>query len=148
MLFRSHYAAFGGPALVLVLGTGAAAIVGAGVRQRPVRVPVVGLVTAIMVASAVIGIAHAEGDPLETAALRADVTDARCVASDFPALLVLTGALRSDLANGCRLVLDPAGTSYDSDRGRLRDGTAKVSSGRRRGTRQRCAPGTGTPTWH
>jgi len=60
------------------------------------------------------------GQAVDTDGLTAAIEDARCVSADSPVLLILTGTLQRNLRNGCPLVLDPAGTSYELDRGSSR----------------------------
>jgi alpha-1,2-mannosyltransferase len=44
------------------------------------------------------------------------IRDARCPTADSPSVLILTGALRRMLDNGCPLLIDPTSVSYDTDR--------------------------------
>jgi alpha-1,2-mannosyltransferase len=125
--FFHDYPAFAAPATTLVLGTGLAAAIGALARRgmRPVHA-----VAAIIFVLTVLGassLVRRQGDRLSLAPLEQDVSRARCVSSDTPALLVLTSALRRNIEAGCALVLDPTGTSYDTDRGRLIAGSVASS---------------------
>jgi alpha-1,2-mannosyltransferase len=125
--FFDDYPSLVAPAATLVLGTGIAWVVGSAIARgvRPVLawLPVAGLVGGLAVVSA----GHPAGSRIEVAALARDVSTATCVSADVPSLLVLTGGLRRDLAAGCPVVLDPTGTRYDTDRGRLPAGGAGVS---------------------
>jgi len=67
---------------------------------------------------AAISLLRLEGETLPLADLESDMSRARCVSADSPALLVLTSAMRRNLEHGCSLVVDPTGISYDTDRGR------------------------------
>jgi hypothetical protein len=125
--FFDDYPSLVAPAATLVLGTGIAWVVGrailAGIRPVLAWLPVAGLIVGLAVVSA----SHAAGSRIQVAALARDVSTARCVSADVPSLLVLTGGLRRDLAAGCPVVLDPTGTRYDTDRGRLAPGGAGVT---------------------
>jgi alpha-1,2-mannosyltransferase len=44
------------------------------------------------------------------------IRDAHCPTGDSPSVLLLTGALRTILDNGCPLLVSPTGVSYDTDR--------------------------------
>jgi alpha-1,2-mannosyltransferase len=120
--FYHDYPGFVAPAATLVLGTGLAAgaqaLTRRGLRPLRARAPLLVLLSLLVAVSLV----RREGEPLPLAALERDVAQARCVTADTPALLVLTSALRRDIEAGCRLVLDPTGISYDTDRGRLMAG--------------------------
>ena len=74
--------------------------------------------------------------------LESDISRARCITSDAPALLVLTSAMRRNLDAGCATVLDPGGVVYDADRGRLRtDSDVHLPSGTPRDSSRPCWPG-------
>lgn len=60
---------------------------------------------------------HPVGTPSDRGRLGAAVANVRCVTADSPTLLIETGTLSRDLDNGCPLMLDPTGTSYDTDPG-------------------------------
>ena len=125
--FFHDYPAFAAPATTLVVGTGLAAAIGVLARRgmRPIQsgAAIIVVLTALAASSLV----RPQGDRLSLASLEQDVLRARCVSSDTPALLVLTSALRRNLEAGCPLVLDPTGTSYDTDRGRLIAGSVAAS---------------------
>ena len=53
------------------------------------------------------------GTRLSVGKLDAELAGERCVTSDFPTVLIETGALTRDLQHGCPLLLDPTGLSYD-----------------------------------
>ena len=130
--FFNDYASLVAPASALVLGTGLASAAArfagrAGWGQAWAAIGVLSVVLAG------VSLAHLEGDRLPLAELERDLADARCVASDTPALLVLTSAMRRDLDAGCAIVLDPAGIQFDTDRGRLVSGNMTVA--------RRAAPG-------
>ncbi len=44
------------------------------------------------------------------------IRDARCPAGDSPSVLILSGAMRRMLDNGCPLLVSPTSVSYDTDR--------------------------------
>jgi alpha-1,2-mannosyltransferase len=115
------------PAAAIVLGTAAATIIGSLDRRRPLgAIARAGLVT-LLAGLAVVTILVPQGTRLDRSALEADTRGATCVAADAPSLLLETTALQRDLRNGCPLVLDPTGTSYDTDRGRLAAGSVGAS---------------------
>ena len=118
-IFITHYSGWVAPAAAIVLGTAGATIVG-GLDGRPrLATTARGAAIALLVAIAGVTIPLRQGTTLERAALEADVRGARCVSADAASLLLETTALRTDLRDGCPLVLDPTGVSYDTDRGRL-----------------------------
>jgi hypothetical protein len=53
------------------------------------------------------------GTRLAVGGLAGALADERCVTADEPTLLIETGALSRDLADGCPLMLDPTGIGYD-----------------------------------
>jgi hypothetical protein len=59
------------------------------------------------------------------------------VSADAPDLLLVTTGLRRDLRDGCPLVLDPTGVSYETDRGQLAAGS--VAASRRAASRYQLA---------
>ncbi len=134
--FFNDYPSFVAPAATLVLGTGLAASVGRlarrGVRPIGARAAIVVLLGLL----AVVSLFRGGGQPLLLADLEQDVSQARCVAADSPALLVLTSAMQRNLATGCPLVLDPTGISYDTDRGRFLPGVVGVWRSRAPGYQQ------------
>jgi hypothetical protein len=126
-IFITHYSAWVAPAAAIVLGTAAATTVGWLDRWHPFgTIARVGS-GALVAGLAVVTIVVPQGMRLDRTALEADTQGATCVAADAPSLLIETGALRRDLRNGCQLVLDPTGTSYDTDRGRLAAGSVGAS---------------------
>lgn len=68
-----------------------------------------------------------QGSVLLRASLEANLGDARCVSEDAPDLLIETTGLRRDLQNGCRLVIDPTGTSYETDNGHPAGGSIEAA---------------------
>ena len=130
--FFGDYATFLAPAASLVIGTGLAAIVSPLLRRRPripvgrslVRVLAISTAVFVLLGQVAYALTSRAGDRVATAALAATVEGARCVSSDSPSLLILTGALRRGLRSGCPVVVDPTGVRYDTDRGRLRTGTS------------------------
>ena len=126
-VFFSHYSGWIAPAAAIVLGIGAAGIVGAADRHRLLAIGSrAGFVT-IVGGLALATILRHQGIVLQRADLERDIRGARCVSADAPALLLETSGLRRNLQAGCRLVLDPTGTSYDTDRGRLESGSVGAS---------------------
>lgn len=122
-VFFSHYSAWIAPAGAVVLGTAASLIVGAADRRPFLGYAARLACLAVVVGMAAVTIPKREGRPLMIAALDHDIRAARCVAADAPVLLLETKALIRDLHAGCQVILDPTGTSYDVDRGRLLPGS-------------------------
>lgn len=126
-VFISHYSGWTAPAGAIVLGTAAAVVLEmASRRGRFGWVAHVGYLT-VIAAIALVTIPRHDGMTLPVAALERDIASAACVAADAPVLLIETGALGRDLRAGCALVVDPTGTSYDTDRGRLLPGPLEPS---------------------
>ncbi len=119
--FFTHYSAWLAPAAAIVLGTAASLAIRAVERSRPlVTLARVGAVA--VVAAMAIAVPRQQGTIIERTALEVDIRNARCVSADDPELLIETSALKRDLRDGCQLIVDPTGTSYETDRGRLAAG--------------------------
>ena len=125
-VFFPHYGSWAGPMESITFGVAAAAVL-AGLRNQPTALGVarVGLVTGALA----IGLLDLRRSvvPIPVAAIRQDVAEARCVASDSPILLIATGALWRDLAASCPPLFDPTGISYDVARGSLPAGSPAAS---------------------
>jgi alpha-1,2-mannosyltransferase len=129
--FFGDYATFAAPAASLVIGTGIAAIVAPLIRRGPSTSTARQLVHGLAISVAIFAIlgqlafslGSRSGSRVQTRALAAIIEGARCVSSDSPTLLILTGALRRSLRKGCPVVVDPTGIRYDTDR-RLAPGSA------------------------
>ncbi len=119
--FYTHYSGWMAPAAAIIVGTAAAVVLGMLDRYRPLaivaKVGYMALVTTFAVT-----VPRSQGSAMPRASLEGDIRDARCVAADAPDLLIETTGLRRDLQNGCQLVIDPTGTSYETDRGHLAAG--------------------------
>jgi hypothetical protein len=119
--FFTHYSAWLAPAAAIVLGTAVSLAIRAVERSRPLvtlaRVGAVGVVAAMALT-----VPRTQGTVIERTALQADIRNARCVSADDPELLIETSGLQRDLRDGCQLVVDPTGTSYETDGGRLAAG--------------------------
>jgi len=126
-VFISHYSGWVAPSAAIVLGTAAALVIEAAGRHRPLGAAAQGGVILLAAAIALTTVPHRLGVALQRAELERDLGAARCVSSDAPVLLIETTGLRRSLRSGCRLVLDPTGTSYDTDRGRLAPGSVSAS---------------------
>jgi alpha-1,2-mannosyltransferase len=124
--FFDDYPSFVAPAATLVIGTGLAELTILLGRRgwRPMLRISWGVALAIL---AIGSMGRKEGAPLPVSEIERDVASARCVVADSPALLILTSTLRRDLDARCAIVFDPTGTSYDTDRGRLRPGPGGAS---------------------
>ena len=124
--FFSHYSGWVAPAFAVVLGTAASMAIGAVERSRRLvtvaRAGAVGLVAVMALA-----VPRQQGTVIQWTALEADIRDARCVSADDPELLIETSGLQRDLRDGCPIVVDPTGTSYETDRGRLAPGPVSKS---------------------
>jgi hypothetical protein len=116
--FYTHYSGWMAPAAAIVLGTATAVVLALLDRYGSLgRVATVGYIG--LVATFALAVPRHQGSVLPRASLEADLRDARCVSADSPDLLIETAGLRRDLQNGCHLVIDPTGTSYETDRGNL-----------------------------
>ena len=140
--FHNDYAAFMAPAAALVLGTGIAIAIGRAPRRGPWPVVARGASIALLVVLGSVSLVRLEGQPLRLADLERDLSEARCISSDSPALLVLTSGLRRDLDNGCPLVVDPDGVVYDTDRGQVSVESGEPFACTPPVTRLPCSPGT------
>ncbi len=118
--FHNDYAALVAPAASLVIGTGIGIALGRMPRRAPWPALARGATVVLLVLLGAISIVRQEGQAVPLADLESDISRARCITSDAPALLVLTSAMRRNLDAGCATVLDPGGVVYDADRGRLR----------------------------
>ncbi len=119
--FYSHYSGWIAPAAAIVLGTAAAsAMTALGHHRRSVVFARIAYGAMILVLA--FTIPRRLGVPLQRATLEGALDGARCVSADAPDLLIETSGLQRDIRDGCQLVIDPTGTSYDTDRGRLAAG--------------------------
>jgi hypothetical protein len=119
--FFTHYSAWLAPVAAIVLGTAASLAIGA--VERSPRLFTLAQVGAVgVVAAMALFVPRSQGTVIERTALEADIRNAGCVSADDPELLIVTSGLLRDLRRGCPLVVDPTGTSYDTDRGRLAAG--------------------------
>jgi alpha-1,2-mannosyltransferase len=115
-----HYAGWLAPAGAVAIG-GAFDTLATRVRHAGRASSVVVVLYSFGIAALLVSsVARPVGTPIDRARLATAIAGARCVTADAPVLLILTGALQRDLQNGCPLVLDPAGTSFDLDRGSSR----------------------------
>ncbi|HEU4673002.1 MAG TPA: glycosyltransferase 87 family protein [Candidatus Limnocylindrales bacterium] len=121
--FFRHYAGWYAPVAALCLGSAAAVLGEAVARWRRARVPIVPVAyaAALSVALAITLFPKAVHMKAPTQAFPARAVslllrDARCPTSDSPTLLILTGAMRQMLDNGCPLLVSPTGVSYETDR--------------------------------
>jgi len=119
--FYTHYSGWMAPAAAIVVGTAAAVVLGMLDRYRTLAMVAKGGYLALA-ATFALTVPRSQGSVMPRASLEGDIRDARCVAADAPDLLIETTGLRRDLQNGCQLVIDPTGTSYETDRGHLAAG--------------------------
>ncbi len=118
-----HYAGWLGPAGALAIGCTAETIF---IRIHRAGRPLFAVAcAAVLTLFLVGGLATPVGTRFDAAGAEAALATARCVTSDSPVLLIETGALRRDLEAGCPLLLDPWGTSFDTDRGMPRNRIAQ-----------------------
>jgi alpha-1,2-mannosyltransferase len=119
--FFNDYPSLVAPAGCLVGGTALAAAASAAVDHGIGRAWVRAGLIAMLTSLGLVSVARTEGDPLDIAAVEADLARARCVAADSPSVLVLTRTFRRNLVRGCPVVLDPSGIAYDQRYGRGHD---------------------------
>ncbi len=112
----AHYAGWIAPTGALAVGGTIAALVPSGAR-RPRRWAVAGVCATGFTFLLLLAAVHGNPVHIDVASIRADLAGARCVVADSPVLLIETGELERALDNGCPLLLDPSGTSYDVGRG-------------------------------
>ncbi len=118
--YFAHYGTYVAPALVLIAGAGADAVLCAVEAHtaafRPL-VPALGLVALAVLSAHVVTQPEGRRVPARTA--EDALSGVRCVAADSAAALVTADVLTRDLRNGCRLVVDVTGLTYDQDPGDL-----------------------------
>ena len=117
--YFGHYATFAAPALALVTGAGTDRAL-AGLRARaPVLTPlapVAGLVGLAVLSAHVV--TQPEGRRVPAGA-EAALAAVRCVAADSAGALVTADVLTRDLRDGCPVLVDVTGLTYNQDRGDL-----------------------------
>jgi hypothetical protein len=127
--YFGHYGTFAAPALALLVGAGADTVLSRlAVRTPVVRplAPALGVVALAVLAAHVV--THAEGRrPPPESAMADQLAGARCVAADSAAALVAADVLSRDLEQGCPVVVDVTGLTYDQDRGDLRSGSTPTA---------------------
>ncbi len=118
--YFAHYGTYVAPALVLIAGAGADAVLCAVEAHtaafRPL-VPALGLVALAVLSAHVVTQPEGRRVPVRTA--EDALSGVRCVAADSAAALVTADVLTRDLRDGCRLVVDVTGLTYDQDPGDL-----------------------------
>jgi len=118
--YFAHYGTYVAPALVLLAGAGADAVLCAVEAHtaafRPL-VPALGLVALAVLSAHVVTQPEGRRVPARTA--EDALSGVRCVAADSAAALVTADVLTRDLRDGCRLVVDVTGLTYDQDPGDL-----------------------------
>ena len=122
--YFGHYGTFAAPALALLVGAGADAVLSwLAVRAPVVRplVPALGLVALAVLGAHVVTQPEGRRPPPESA-MADELSGARCVAADSAAALVAADVLTRDLRDGCPVVVDVTGLTYDQDRGDLTSG--------------------------
>ena len=122
--YFGHYGTFAAPALALVVGAGADTVLSwLAVRAALVRplVPALGLVALALLGAHVVLQPEGRRPPPERA-MADELSGARCVAADSAAALVAADVLSRDLRDGCPVVVDVTGLTYDQDRGDLTSG--------------------------
>jgi 4-amino-4-deoxy-L-arabinose transferase-like glycosyltransferase len=121
--YFAHYGTFAAPSLALLAGAGADAVLAwVSVRApalRPVA-PAVGLVALAALGAHVV--TQSEGRAVPVQAVTVALSSTRCVAADSAAALVVADVLTRDLRNGCPVVVDVTGLTYDQDPGDLHAG--------------------------
>ena len=118
--YFAHYGTYVAPALALLAGAGSDALLTAVTDRaallRPVA-PVVGLLALAVLSAHVV--TQPEGRRVPAQSTEDALSGIRCVAADSAAALVTADVLTRDLRNGCRLVVDVTGLTYDQDPGDL-----------------------------
>lgn len=114
-VFFPHYAGWLAPQVALAAGAVAAtAIDWLGPDRRRLGIGAFAVGLAVL---AIVSLRPA-GERVRLTPSDPDLSGARCVTSDAPILLIVTGALRRDLDNGCRLLLNPNSVSHILNAGR------------------------------
>jgi hypothetical protein len=121
-VYFKGYSSFIAPALLLVVGSGAALMWHRLTQRSHVpRALGVGALTILLLIATVVSIERSDvKESLDHAAIAAAqpfVKDARCVGSDSAGVLVLSDVLTRNLDNGCLSVFDFNGTIYSVDGG-------------------------------
>jgi hypothetical protein len=118
--YFAHYGTYVAPALVLIGGAGADPVLCA-VEERTAAfralVPALGQVALAVLSAHVVTQPEGRRVPARTA--EDALSGVRCVAADSAAALVTADVLTRDLRDGCRLVVDVTGLTYDQDPGDL-----------------------------
>ena len=117
--FFPHYGGWLAPAAALCIGSIVGEVVGRlSSRPRAVAVALygVGLAGALVIAlrPGLFGLPPPSKE-LDAGSLAARIVGAPCPTADSPSVLILTGALRTILTNGCPLYISPTGVSYHTD---------------------------------
>ena len=114
-VYFPHYAGWLAPQAALAAGAVAATTIDwLGPNRRRLGIGAFAVGFAVL---AVISLRPA-GERVRLTPSDPDLSGARCVTSDAPILLIVTGALRRDLDNGCRLLLNPNSVSHILNAGR------------------------------
>jgi hypothetical protein len=126
--YFSHYATYVAPALALVVGA-AADLARRALRSRARVLQPVAVATGVLAALALALVTqlHPEGRTRPDRQVRTDAASVRCVAADTPAILEVSDLLAHDLRNGCAVLVDPTGLTYDQDHGDLAAGNTVVA---------------------
>jgi hypothetical protein len=124
--FYTHYSGWIAPAAAIIMGTAAASAMTALAHHRR-SVVLARMAYGAMILVLLLTIPRSQGVPLQRASLEGALDGALCVSADTPDLLLETSGLQRDIHNRCPLVIDPTGTSYDTDRGRLAAGPVEAS---------------------
>lgn len=121
--YFGHYSAFAAPALALLAGAGAELVAGTVAAYAPALRPTAALAgLAVLAVLSWHVVSRPEGRHVPAAAAEASLTGVRCVAADSAAALVAQDVLTRDLDDGCPVVVDVTGLTYDQDPGDLRPG--------------------------
>ncbi len=121
--YFGHYGTYVAPALALLGGAGADAVLSAGSARLPALRPLAPALALLALAIlSVHVVTQPEGRRVPAGATEGALSGMRCVAADSAAALVTADVLTSDLRHGCRLVVDVTGLTYDQDPGDLGSG--------------------------
>jgi alpha-1,2-mannosyltransferase len=132
--YFAHYGTFAAPALALLAGAGADGLLSwLAVRAPGLRplVPAAGLVALALLGAHVVTQPEGRRPPPERT-VAGELAGARCVAGDSAAALVVADVLSRDLRDGCPVVVDVTGLTYDQDRGDLTSGPTPAARRRDR----------------
>jgi hypothetical protein len=111
-VFFRHYQSFIAGPTAVVVGIGAAGLL-PSIRAVPIRRAVPVALVAVLLASGLAIIATPQGKTFPVAAFRRAAPPG-CIAADDPIALVEMNRLSADFRQGCRVLVDVTGATYDN----------------------------------